>query len=619
MQESNFNVIIDTENYNAVIGESAKIDVEQAINNVQSGKAEIEAAVQDGKAAFNLNATAKTGEFNQNATDKTSAFDSNATAKTGDFNTNAIDKTTAFDNNYTAKLGAFNDNAATKQAQVDASADLAKQWAIGDPSEPTGNSAKYWAEQAASSVTGLGARVTAIEGKIPADASSSNQLADKSWVGNQGYITGITSSDVTSALGYTPYNSTNPNGYITGISSSDVTTALGYTPYNSSNPNGYTSNIGTVTSVNNTSPDGSGNVTITIPNPLPSQTGNSGKFLATDGTDPSWADVDALPSQTGHSGEFLTTDGTDASWAAVSTRNIGEVVQSTIPLTDAGLHLLDGSLLQGGGAYGDFVTYIAGLVSDYPDLFDTEANWQQSVTDYGVCGKFVYDSVNGTVRLPKITGFTEGAIDTTVLGDLVEAGLPNITGWLNSYNQTYTGGAFYIGSTGNNIASGSTGNPGTNFDASRSSSIYGNSLTVQPQAIKVLYYIVIATSTKTNIEVDIDEIMTDLNSKVDSSDLATIYPVVETYTNGTEWYRVYSDGWVEQGGAMGTNSTVTLLKPMADTNYYVDVTWSGGKSGNFYAGDWRIDTLTTTSFYTTATSNGANVKGSRWIVKGYGA
>ena len=58
-----------------------------------------------------------------------------------------------------------------------------------------------------------------------------------------GYISGISSSDVTTALGYTPYNSTNPNGYITGISSSDVTTALGYTPYNSANPNGYISGI----------------------------------------------------------------------------------------------------------------------------------------------------------------------------------------------------------------------------------------------------------------------------------------------------------------------------------------------------------------------------------------
>ena len=53
--------------------------------------------------------------------------------------------------------------------------------------------------------------------------------------------------------------------FISGITSSDVTTALGYTPYNSSNPNGYTSNVGTVTSVNNTSPDSNGNVSITIP------------------------------------------------------------------------------------------------------------------------------------------------------------------------------------------------------------------------------------------------------------------------------------------------------------------------------------------------------------------
>ena len=39
------------------------------------------------------------------------------------------------------------------------------------------------------------------------------------------------------------------SGYITGIASSDVTTALGFTPYNATNPNGYTNNTGTVTSV----------------------------------------------------------------------------------------------------------------------------------------------------------------------------------------------------------------------------------------------------------------------------------------------------------------------------------------------------------------------------------
>lgn len=51
---------------------------------------------------------------------------------------------------------------------------------------------------------------------------------------------------------------------------------------------------------------------------LPDQTGNSGKFLTTNGTEASWAIVDALPSQTGNSGKFLTTNGTAATWSTAS-------------------------------------------------------------------------------------------------------------------------------------------------------------------------------------------------------------------------------------------------------------------------------------------------------------
>jgi len=52
-------------------------------------------------------------------------------------------------------------------------------------------------------------------------------------------LTSITSGNVTTALGYTPYNATNPSGYISSITSGNVTTALGYTPYNATNPSGY--------------------------------------------------------------------------------------------------------------------------------------------------------------------------------------------------------------------------------------------------------------------------------------------------------------------------------------------------------------------------------------------
>ena len=68
--------------------------------------------------------------------------------------------------------------------------------------------------------------------------------------GDGSLLTGIssgstppTSAQIIAALGYTPYNSANPNGYISGITSSMVSSALGYTPYNSNNPNGYISGI----------------------------------------------------------------------------------------------------------------------------------------------------------------------------------------------------------------------------------------------------------------------------------------------------------------------------------------------------------------------------------------
>ena len=44
---------------------------------------------------------------------------------------------------------------------------------------------------------------------------------------------------------------TNDSGFITGISSSDVTSALGYTPYNSTNPNGYQTSSEVETAINN--------------------------------------------------------------------------------------------------------------------------------------------------------------------------------------------------------------------------------------------------------------------------------------------------------------------------------------------------------------------------------
>jgi hypothetical protein len=51
----------------------------------------------------------------------------------------------------------------------------------------------------------------------------------------------------------------------------------------------------------------------------PTQSGNSGKFLTTNGTATSWATVDALPDQTGNATKYLTTNGTGPSWDSLDT------------------------------------------------------------------------------------------------------------------------------------------------------------------------------------------------------------------------------------------------------------------------------------------------------------
>ena len=312
-----------------------------------------------------------------------------------------------------------------------------------------------------------------------------------------------------------------------------------------------------------------------------------------------------------------------------ASRNIGEIVASTLPLTDAGLHLLDGALIDGSGIYSDFVDYISSLdlTANY---FCTEAEWQQSVTDYGVCGKFVYDSTNNTVRLPKITGILEGTTDVTALGSLVEAGLPNITGGVNnvtfdSYATSNVYGAFNSITDISNATEGSSSaerHCNITFDASNSSSIYGNSTTVQPQTIKAFYYIVIANSTKTEIQVDIDEIATDLNGKadVDLSNVPTSKGILtESYVNGTSWYRVYSDGWCEQGGVSPSGAdqatvTITLLKAFSNTSYTVASVQRDGPAGN-YTNGLRIVNYSTNSFQINYRTGGTAT--AYWVAYGY--
>lgn len=51
--------------------------------------------------------------------------------------------------------------------------------------------------------------------------------------------------------------------------------------------------------------------------------------------------------------------------------------------------------------------------------------------------------------------------------------------------------------------------------------------------------------------------------------------IVDYYKSGNSWYRIWSDGWIEQGGLTADlpanrDSTVELLKPFTTTTYYIN-------------------------------------------------
>ena len=56
---------------------------------------------------------------------------------------------------------------------------------------------------------------------------------------------------------------------------------------------------------------------------IPSQTGNTGKFLTTNGTAVSWANINVapeLPNQSGNNGKYLKTNGSVVSWELIPER-----------------------------------------------------------------------------------------------------------------------------------------------------------------------------------------------------------------------------------------------------------------------------------------------------------
>lgn len=118
---------------------------------------------------------------------------------------------------------------------------------------------------------------------------------------------------------------------------------------------------------------------------------------------------------------------------------------------------------------------------------------------------------------------------------------------------------------------------------------------------------------------DIYGIITKNRDIAEHADLATQTAYIVEKSDPSllpSWFRVWSDGWIEQGGRINTTSenqqvTVNLLKPFSNTNYCIQGTQQrGSNSASSYP---RISSIGTSNFNLVGDSSAINL----WSARGY--
>ena len=196
---------------------------------------------------------------------------------------------------------------------------------------------------------------------------------------------------------------------------------------------------------------------------------------------------------------------------------------------------------------------------------DQEANVQALYESTGIAWYYILDTANKQFKLPRTKfGFT-GLRDN--VGGYVEAGLPNITGEFygsqSAFESAY--GAFKAGNNpyGGKTTSGTVNNAVT-FDASRVSSVYGNSNTVQPKATQMYLYFYVGNFERDALEQTAGITSEQLNNKLDKSSETYLVPsgAVSAFAGTTA-----PTGWLKCDGSAISRTTYASLFVAIGTTY----------------------------------------------------
>lgn len=311
-------------------------------------------------------------------------------------------------------------------------------------------------------------------------------------------------------------------------------------------------------------------------------------------------------------------------------RNIGEVYYSQSSLATDNSGALP--LWTGESVATAMYPSLTEWVTKHTELQCTAEEYESALTTYGECPKYVLSA--DSLRLPKLANYIKMAngIDGVTQK---EAGLPNLVGTIKGIAHgegahSDASGVFKIVGTHseskNGVYSSGTGPAATaELNASEYNNTYGKSETVTPAHTTLFPWVVAYTSAIEASVAQTAEFQEGLSGKADTNlgNIPTNYDyVVESYNDGTNWYRKYKSGWLEQGGFFtcndGAQTSITFLKPFANTNYI----WTQGQmttnfgSAQFFNG-WGLASYTETGMVVRNATNGTDKVA--WYVCGQGA
>lgn len=94
--------------------------------------------------------------------------------------------------------------------------------------------------------------------------------------------------------------------------------------------------------------------------------------------------------------------------------------------------------------------------------------------------------------------------------------------------------------------------------------------------------------------------------------------ITQTYHSGSTWYRVWSDGFIEQAGTGNAGSSVSLPKAFTTTSYFVDC--MSTNASNIEGTELNLSSRNTSSFLVYCAFGGTNNFGGQnflWFACGY--